>query len=115
MARTAISTPVVRSTTPTSRADLVRQTQSAGAQAASVLNKFPLQPGTLVKGVSFAPGAGVDVIHGLGRIPNGWIVTRFYNYVSGTGCLVEVAANPPTKQILHLAPQGTFTADIWIF
>ena len=95
------------------RQDVARQTSGAGAKAADVLNGFPLLPGKLITGQTFAVGTNTTVIHGLGRVPKGWFQIAPRNYTSGTATVgTEVSRDANT---LVIGPFANYTADIYVF
>lgn len=94
---------------------IVDDAQRLAQRAASKVNGQLFNDGVLVQNQAITT-AGTIITHGLGRKPNGWIVTRLQGNASA---LVEAtAANQPpdlTRQIKLLAASATVTADVYFF
>ena len=76
-----------------------------------VLEDNPLLDGRVIKAVEFAGGAlTVDVNHGLGRRPQGWIITDF-TALAGTR-IVRDAWNTST---ITFTASAACDLDLWIF
>lgn len=92
--------------------------QELAVRTAKAMNgmSFPLSA-VWVKGVVFASGAGVTVVHGLGTVPVGYLVANQRNFVSGIATQVRVvsAGDPPETQSIVLNGQGIFTADVLVW
>ena len=78
---------------------------------AKVLEDNPLLDGRLIEDVEFAGGAlTVDINHGLGRQPLGWIITDF-TALAGTG-IVRDAWDTST---ITFTASAACDLDLWIF
>lgn len=106
--------PVLSENTKSRQTDKI---QANAALSAKALNGFPLQPGVLVKGLVAVSGGSTTCIHGLKRVPIGFIPMSFRNYVSGTVALVQVPNPPnlPLDKAMVTNGQGVFTYDLWVF
>ena len=74
----------------------------------------PILDGVLLKSVSLTAGVGLQIPHGLGRKPIGYIVTR------GVGVYPQVydwftITSDHDDKFLYVASSATCTADLWVF
>lgn len=78
------------------------------------LNLNPFQTGQWLKGQKLVSGQ-TSVQHGLGRIPQGWVVTN----INGAATIYQVPATlsqaNPTNTVLYLHSSAAVTVDLWIF
>ena len=67
----------------------------------------PLLNGTLVRADLLASG-GVNVNHGLGRVPQGWIVVDI-------GVSANVWSTGSNKKVLTLNTSADASVSLWVF
>ena len=86
--------------------------QSAWARSLNPLVDLPLLQGVLVKNIDLAVGSNV-INHGLGRPPQGYIVTRVQN--AATTLFDTQSTNPRPALTLLLTSSAACRVDLWIF
>lgn len=96
----------------------INQIQSNVAATTQALRSGPFGAGNLVKDVTFSLGETI-VNHGLGRVPQGFIVVR-YVVTNGTIPYALVQVSDPSMTIdtsrqFVLGAVNSGTADIWFF
>ena len=115
-----ISIPVLRQpgAAKTTHVDIQRQTQSAGAQAAAVLNAQPRQNPVTIYNQRFVVGTNTIVIHGLGRTPKGYALV---NKRADPTQAAATAAQDAQRNVqddtntLSLGPFQPFLADVEVW
>lgn len=95
-----------------------RQFSYESARASNDLERFarqlqqvPFLDGRLLEDVSLAAGASTVVNHGLGRPPQGWLVTKF----SGAGASDYPRQEASTTNTLTLTVTNAAVASLWVF
>lgn len=81
------------------------------------LTTVPIVSGVLLKSVTIADGATVDVPHGLRRNFRGWFVADITGAYSTTGRIVR-QAHEDEERFLRLKADGwgaTVTVALWVF
>lgn len=88
--------------------------QAQAQRTATALNLLPFADGVWVRNQVITGGADTIVNHGLGRKPQGYIVTRS---TAGVVVFESAAASQPTDQTRQYAlrASSTVTVDLWIF
>lgn len=86
--------------------------QSAWSNALNPLVDLPLLQGVLVKNIELTAGANI-VNHGLGRSPQGYIITRAQD--AATALYDTQASNPRPALTLLITSSATCRVDLWIF
>lgn len=89
--------------------------QLPAQQAAQSFNAIPFASGVWVKGAVIGTTDTV-VNHGLGRTPQGYLVTRIQG--NAAAFKESAAANQPTdktRQYAFIASGSSVTLDIWFF
>jgi hypothetical protein len=77
------------------------------------VNLHPIQDGKKFKGVELASGVIKTIPHGLGHVPEGWIITK----AESTTVYAVVNSVPWDKTVLSLLNHGatTVTVDIYVW
>lgn len=104
--------PKIRVTRQQTGSRLVNDAQQQGQRTATALNALALQPGHLLTGLAFSNGVTLPISHMLGAVPAGWILVSPRVLGSGAPTVIEISRD---ANFLNLNPQGTFTADLWVF
>lgn len=90
------------------------QIQRQAQQATQALRQIPFSSGVWLRNVAIGTGDTV-VNHGLGRKPQGYIVTRVQG--NAASIVESLPANQPpdqTRQYAFVATAAT-TVDLWVF
>lgn len=123
LAKTKISSPLEVRVGQT-RAEITQQYRDSGSQAASTVNQQSILPGVLIKDMRFVVGKNTYVNHGLGRVPNGYILCNVradptQSAATGAqGCQRNSASQDPSNNerfTLSLGPWQPFLADVWVY
>lgn len=87
--------------------DETRQVYDSLAPALKALQKVAIVDGRLINSVTVKP-SGTTVVHGLDRVPRGWIVVDR----KGSSDVWRVSWN---EQNIRFASAAEFEASFWIF
>jgi hypothetical protein len=69
----------------------------------------PLLMGQRIDGITLGAGAATNVAHGLGRVPEGWVV------VDKDAAVSVYRDGTATAAVLPLRASGATDVDVWIF
>lgn len=83
--------------------------QQAVAKVLDRVSDVPFMDGKLLSGISILVGVN-EINHGLGRIPQGWFVTRM-----GAAGYTELNEESRNSISIILSASATTTVDIWMF